>query len=792
MKILVVCIPAISHVRQLAPVARRLELAGHQIFWASNHTIKYALSTTQTLEKVLDDSLSEDLLDFPNDAIDLSSWMLEHWFIPVAEKALLPTIEFAKSIQPDLLITDCTALWGAMVADATGIPWISYSPGILLQSASRYFVLQDVYGEASPMNWSGESYVDPTLLRLERRLNRLRKTANLLPTTNLNRLSPILNLCFTSLNIELNGAGLPATAICTGSVFGQRHDIDPFEGVSCEEVEENLPIVYLSLGNVFGGQTELLQKIINAVYSINVTVVIAKNRAQNLSIPSNSTAKFIQLDQPISQQTLLKKTSLILGTGGYNTVLEGLSYGVPTLSLPQIEDQRILALRLEELSLGYPPIDKHAEPFEIKEAILKALKDQYVLKKVKQYSFEQRITNSIRKAASLIENCLKKETNIKDTDSRHLLNLPEYPNFAPRFRLFEQKEEIIFKSYSEEVVLKAPVVKEAIHWLWKKKGEKLNLFQLLDQWNGDANLSLIMSSLVNKGIMENKQITDPLEEEYSSQISVFSHVNGGNGMTHELQRGGQYQRRLQQAKVMVFGNGVTASNLLRQLAMIGIGKLNVVGEGVVNERLINKGGWFHRQDLNQPRTTALKNALTDLKPKLNFNDYNSVEILEGLSDEELPDMIILAEDAYHQEIYHKVNKFCLQKNIPWSSIRQSGWNVEIGPTIFPNQTACFKCFELRRQGGLSDQTTLNGKMIDLRSGWFHLPIGVDWLSMETLKLLTGFGEVSSTAKTIVFLVPTMNIKKHKVLRLPNCPDCKNTLAKPATTPWHPENYKNAP
>lgn len=782
MKILIVCTPTISHARSIASIAKRLRAKGHEIKWASNQAIEYVTKDCGDLISVISDELRQDKLDFPVDpSIDINDWMLEEWFIPIAQEALIPTLKFARDFKPDLLLTDTTSFWGPMVAEKLRIKWATFNPSIFLQSDERQNMIRDAYNPLEPINWTMMGKPQNPYWKEERKLNALRRSIGLIANLNLSHLSPELILCFSSLDIEMNGVGLPPQTICLGSVFGQSDDVDPFDTNGAEIPEGTSPLIYVTLGINFVGKTELAQQVINAVADLDVRVVVAPVRGE-LTLPENRKAEILLLQQPISQKELLKDAHLTICTGGFNTVLESLCFGVPVISMPIIKDQRVLANRISELGLGVF-LNKTISIDELKERVIEILQDIALKEKVEHFSFNEKLSNTINRGVRIIESFGK--NTLEMTKERVLEILPENPVFVPRFKPFLTKEKLVIKSYSETITLKEDVVREAVIWLWNRKEKEESLEELTNNWQGEADLPLIIASLTQKGIMQDNtgkdRISPSEKEQYKSQISVFSHANAGEGITHKMQRGSQYQKRLFNATITVVGNGIFASNLIRNLTQIGVRSFNLVTTGKVENEIVDQGGWFTKNQIGKNTSEALKTQITSICEAANVNNFEIKDSsIPGDSLEDC-DLLLLATDEYDPNLYATVDDFCHKQEVQWTSIRQLGWNIEIGPTIVPFNTACYKCFELRRKGGLPSQSTIDGDMINLQTGWFHIALGPEWLTMEALKMLTGFGEVSSLAQLIEFNVPTIEVKKHKVLRLPNCPRCRDNINNPSVS-----------
>ncbi|MGH2394514.1 MAG: hypothetical protein ACRDGH_13680, partial [Candidatus Limnocylindria bacterium] len=237
----------------MAPVAAALVARGHDVHWAANETVGFVRSSGAKLHAVLPDDVTEDAQAFAGtSAAEIDDWFLGSWFVPIAEQALAPTISLITAVRPDLLVCDATALWGAMVADATGVPWATYCPGLFMSSHERQVAIRETQAAHEPMRWGASvTAAESSYWDLERRLNALRHRFGLAASMNLNRVSDSLVLCFTTRAIELDRAGLPDQARCVGPVFTSPYDVDPFPGEEPILPPGEEPLVFLTFGRVY-------------------------------------------------------------------------------------------------------------------------------------------------------------------------------------------------------------------------------------------------------------------------------------------------------------------------------------------------------------------------------------------------------------------------------------------------------------------------------------------------------------------------------------------------------------
>ena len=66
----------------------------------------------------------------------------------------------------------------------------------------------------------------------------------------------------------------------------------------------------------------------------------------------SDTVENVAIAEHLPQLPLLRNARVFLSSGGMNSIMEALSFGVPSVLLPQRPEQTVTAQRMEELRLG--------------------------------------------------------------------------------------------------------------------------------------------------------------------------------------------------------------------------------------------------------------------------------------------------------------------------------------------------------------------------------------------------------------------------------------------------------
>lgn len=239
--------------------------------------------------------------------------------------------------------------------------------------------------------------------------------------------------------------------------------------------------------------------------------------------------------------------------------------------------------------------------------------------------------------------------------------------------------------------------------------------------------------------------------------------------------GSDYQIRIKQSHVIVFGAGRLGSQVVRALCLAGVGRITAVDGGSVEQRELGTDGWFGPEDAGLSRAEAVRRSAIRLRPDV---DIVSAEDTSPATKEllESATFAVLCPDDFEPAAYEAFNEVALVTGTPWTSGRMAGFEFHIGPTVVPFETACYKCFELRLKSNLPDlseylllESFLNHNRVS--EGSLAFTPGPSLLALEILKALTWFAAPATWGRMYSFNLLTLEGRLHPVLKLPRCPAC---------------------
>ncbi|MFG3660888.1 macrolide family glycosyltransferase [Streptomyces sp. NPDC047706] len=255
---------------------------------------------------------------------------------------LLPgVLSDLRGIRPDLIVHDNACPWGAIAARELGVPVASsfttfaYNRRVPSPTSGSWALLASA--AAHTRNVRG-------YLRARLELRRRYDTRGL-PPLDLGNIRQALNLVYTSRAFQPGSDGVDSSYRFVGPSIGAR-PADPSFPV--EDLRG--PVLYASLGTLFGAGPALLRSFATALAPLGGTVIVSTGRTDPEALgplPAQVLAR-----RSVPQLQVLERAALFVTHGGMNSVNEALYTGVPMLVIPQGADQPLVARRVVELGAG--------------------------------------------------------------------------------------------------------------------------------------------------------------------------------------------------------------------------------------------------------------------------------------------------------------------------------------------------------------------------------------------------------------------------------------------------------
>jgi bacteriocin biosynthesis cyclodehydratase domain-containing protein len=253
----------------------------------------------------------------------------------------------------------------------------------------------------------------------------------------------------------------------------------------------------------------------------------------------------------------------------------------------------------------------------------------------------------------------------------------------------------------------------------------------------------------------------------------------------------EYQLRLKQARVGIFGLGRLGAQLGRMLALVGVGHiLGVDHESVQLQDTFADSG-YSAVHIGRPRAEAEGEIITSTNPFVAYSA--SCETPETVP--QYADLLrsctfaILCRDYQQPGEYELFNLAALETDTPWISCRAIGFEFDYGPCVLPRKTPCYKCFDLRQKSNLPDyeayvleENLLNTHQIGLVS--LAITPGLSLVALEVVKAITNFMQPATLAHVCSYNILTGELARHPILKIPRCPHCgRPSQNRPTIQAW---------
>ena len=168
------------------------------------------------------------------------------------------------------------------------------------------------------------------------------------------------------------------------------------------------------------------------------------------------------------------------------------------------------------------------------------------------------------------------------------------------------------------------------------------------------------------------------------------------------------QDRLLSARVMVVGSGALGNEVLKNLALVGVGTIQIVDMDTIENSNLTRSTLFRLADVGKPKVRAAADEVSRIHPNTNVIATQGNIICDvGLGDFLAADIILGCLDNREARLW--VNRCCWRVGRPWidAGIQEIDGVVQ---AFGARQSPCYEC-------GLKD---IDYQLIQLRHSCLHL------------------------------------------------------------------------
>lgn len=310
MKILVVSSPFAGHLSPMLPVLGAFADGGDEVVVAGGPAIEHLVKGTgATFHPAGSDSdvwfarLRERTLGNPGDGIAperINQYFVPRLFAEIATADMIgDVVEAGNEFTPGLVVFESFAFAGPLVAALLGVPGVHHLFGPVM--SSEIFALAN--DAVSPIWRSfGRDVIEHAGV-------------------------------YRDLTVAICPPSLETLSVPSGDVVSVR----PAPRPERPAVRGPRPLVYVTLGTFFNGNTTVFRTILDGLADQPVDVIVTVGRDQDPAvlqpIPDN-----VLVERFVAQAELLPTCSVIVHHGGAGTTFGALAHGVPQVIVPQGAD----------------------------------------------------------------------------------------------------------------------------------------------------------------------------------------------------------------------------------------------------------------------------------------------------------------------------------------------------------------------------------------------------------------------------------------------------------------------
>lgn len=156
----------------------------------------------------------------------------------------------------------------------------------------------------------------------------------------------------------------------------------------------------------------------------------------------------------------------------------------------------------------------------------------------------------------------------------------------------------------------------------------------------------------------------------------------------QLRIEGWDQENLTRARVVVVGVGATGCEVSKNLALMGIGKLVLVDNDVVELSNLSRQMLFLDDDIGRPKAIVAADKLRRMNPLVEVEPY--FEDVRSLDESVFEGADILVSCLDNWPVRRWINSLAVELNKPLVDVAMEGFYANL-QVVIPKKTACLEC-----------------------------------------------------------------------------------------------------
>jgi bacteriocin biosynthesis cyclodehydratase domain-containing protein len=387
------------------------------------------------------------------------------------------------------------------------------------------------------------------------------------------------------------------------------------------------------------------------------------------------------------------------------------------------------------------------------------------------------------------------QSKVKGTSGPRMLNGSSRLGLVEHYAVPCEEGRLFLKSATNSGLMSGRMVGEVFPKLFPLLDGSNRFEDIAERISGIVNreqLSAVLDFLARKGFV--KEIEEPPADVSNGEFKRYESL-----MRYFSQYGSRYVTVscLREATIGIINAGPIAPALASTLAHLGVPRIILFGSSKVEALEVQQSRYYQLQDEDLDRISAWRQRVAAERPELDLKmisaDVNEVskwqELLKGLSTF----VVLLPGPLLFYPWLDRINEAAFALRIPWTTVALlDGDSAQIGPTIRPGVTACYKCFETRLKSnfaflGKDEAVEKYLRQAPERIDFGMLPPMADivggFAALEIMRTLSPEAVPQTSGRFMVFSAADFKTEFHPVLKLPRCSACSPVRNKPKPRIW---------
>jgi MGT family glycosyltransferase len=205
----------------------------------------------------------------------------------------------------------------------------------------------------------------------------------------------------------------PLTLVYSTKLFLQNHDfpknyefIGPslsgrptYDIAEIDGLGDSVPKVLVTLGSILKSEKSFLDTMIEAFGNEKINIILVSDPGLKKRWPDN-----FHVFRHIPQIKVLGKVDAVVCHAGYNTVCEALSFGLPLVTLPIVNDQSYVATKVKNSGAGIRLKYKRLKSGQLKQSLREVLTHPSYREAAQKIKASFNKAGGSKRAAELVEN----------------------------------------------------------------------------------------------------------------------------------------------------------------------------------------------------------------------------------------------------------------------------------------------------------------------------------------------------------------------------------------------------